>query len=276
MKIKIAEHSGFCFGVKRAIQIALKTAQQNSKAATLGPIIHNPQMVSYLEKLGIGFIDNIDDITDETIIIRSHGITSEDYKKLLDKNINIVDATCPFVKLAQEYAQKLIKEGFQLVILGEKEHPEVAALLSYIDDNAIVVESPEESFDLPADKKIGLIAQTTQREDKFERLAVQLLRKCKELYIVKTICQTTLLMQESTKDLAQNADVVIVVGGRNSANTTRLAEIAKSEKCKTYHIETAEELKEEWFKNVDTVGITAGASTPEWIINEVKKRISDM
>ena len=273
MKIKVAEHSGFCFGVKRAIQIALKTAQQNKKVATFGPIIHNPQMVSYLKKQGIGFIDDIDEITDETIIIRSHGITSDDYEKLLNKNVKLVDATCPFVKLAQEYAQKLIKEGFQLIVLGEENHPEVKALLSYVDDTAIVVENPGEHFDLPKEKKIGLIAQTTQSEDKLEKLSVKLLRKYKELYIVNTICHATLLRQGSTKELAHDVDIMIVIGGKNSANTARLAEIAKTEKCITFHIETAEELKDEWFKNIDTVGITAGASTPEWIINDVKKRI---
>ena len=276
MKIKIAENSGFCFGVKRAIQIALKTERYNHKVATLGPIIHNPQMVEHLSKRGIGLIDDIDDITEETIIIRSHGITSYDYEKLLKKKINIVDATCPFVKMAQEYAQKLTKEGFQLIVLGEKNHPEVEALLSYVDNSAIVVEDPEAHFDIPKDKKIGLIAQTTQSEDKFEKLILKLLRKCKELYIVKTICHATLLRQESTKKLAHNVDIMIVIGGKNSANTSRLAEIAKSEKCTTFHIETAEELKEKWFKNIDNVGITAGASTPEWIINGVKRKIIEI
>ncbi len=276
MKVKVAEHSGFCFGVKRAIQIALKTAQQNKKVATLGPIIHSPQMVSHLREKGIDFIEDIDDITDETIIIRSHGITSYDYEKLLNKKVNVVDATCPFVKNAQEYAKKLTIEGFQLVVLGEENHPEVAALLSYVDDSAIVVENPDSNFDLPKGKKIGLIAQTTQIEDKFEKLSVKLIRECKELYIVNTICHATLLRQESTKALAHNVDIMIVIGGKNSANTARLAEISKSENCRTYYIETSEELKDEWFKNIDTVGITAGASTPEWIINGAKKRILDM
>jgi 4-hydroxy-3-methylbut-2-enyl diphosphate reductase len=273
MKIEIAENSGFCFGVKRAIQIAINTAHQNHKVVTLGPIIHNPQMVAYLEERGLSPVDDINRITNETVIIRSHGITSQDYQRLLEKKVNIVDATCPFVKRAQDFAKRLTKEGFQLVILGEKNHPEVEALLSYVEDSAIVVTKPDEKITLQKNKKVGLIAQTTQSEDKFERLAIRLFRKCQELYVVKTICNATLLRQKATRELAKRVDIMIVIGGKNSANTARLAEIAGAEGCNTFHIEIANELKKVWFDNVNMVGVTAGASTPEWIIKEVKEKI---
>ncbi|MCD6329306.1 MAG: 4-hydroxy-3-methylbut-2-enyl diphosphate reductase [Candidatus Cloacimonetes bacterium] len=273
MKIETAKHSGFCFGVKRAIQIANETAQNNKKTITLGPIIHNPQMVEFLRKKGIHSIDDINDISDETIIIRSHGITAENYKLLLEKDLNIVDATCPFVKKAQEFAQKLTRDGYQLYILGEKNHPEVEALLSYIDDSAVVVTNPDNPFPKPTKGKVALIAQTTQSEEKFERLAKKLISLCEELHVVKTICNATILRQESTRNLAQKVDIMIVIGGKNSANTTRLAEIASAEGCRTFHIETGDELKIAWFENVDNVGITAGASTPNWIINSVKEKI---
>ncbi|HHI87380.1 MAG TPA: 4-hydroxy-3-methylbut-2-enyl diphosphate reductase, partial [Candidatus Cloacimonetes bacterium] len=154
MKIETAKHSGFCFGVKRAIQIATETAKNNKKTVTLGPIIHNPQMVESLMKKGLHSVDNIKDITDETVIIRSHGITAENYKLLVEKGLNIVDATCPFVKKAQEYAQKLTKDGYQLYILGEKDHPEVEALLSYIDDSAVVITNPDVDFKKPTQRKV--------------------------------------------------------------------------------------------------------------------------
>ena len=273
MKIETAKHSGFCFGVKRAIQIATETAKNNKKTVTLGPIIHNPQMVESLMKKGLHSVDNIKDITDETVIIRSHGITAENYKLLIEKDLNIVDATCPFVKKAQEYAQKLTKDGYQLYILGEKDHPEVEALLSYIDDSAVVITNPDVDFKKPTQRKVALIAQTTQSEEKFESLAKKLIHFSEELYVVKTICNATILRQETTRNLSQKVDIMIVIGGKNSANTTRLAEIARMEGCKTFHIETEGELKEVWFKDVDSVGISAGASTPNWIINSVKEKI---
>ncbi len=273
MKIETAKHSGFCFGVKRAIQIANETAQNNKKTITLGPIIHNPQMVEFLRKKGIHSIDDINKISDETIIIRSHGITAENYKLLVEKDLNIVDATCPFVKKAQEFAQKLTKDGYQLYILGEKDHPEVEALLSYIDDSAVVITNPDVDFKKPTQRKVALIAQTTQSEEKFEGLAKKLIHFSEELYVVKTICNATILRQETTRNLSQKVDIMIVIGGKNSANTTRLAEIARAEGCTTFHIETEGELKEVWFKDVDNVGISAGASTPNWIINSVKEKI---
>ncbi|MBL7085970.1 MAG: 4-hydroxy-3-methylbut-2-enyl diphosphate reductase [Candidatus Cloacimonetes bacterium] len=276
MKLEIAANSGFCFGVKRAIQIVQETIRQNSKVATLGPIIHNPQMVNYLKNRGLCVLDNINEITDETIIIRSHGITSYEYKKLLEKEVNIVDATCPFVKKAQKYAQKLTQEGYHLFILGEKNHPEVKALLSYVDDSATVIANPEETIKITGKRKFGLIAQTTQSEDKFERLAINLLKECEELNIIKTICNATLLRQKSTMDLSKKVDIMIVIGGKNSANTNRLAEIAKSKGCKTFHIETSNEIKKQWFDDVSKVGITAGASTPKWIIDDVKKELEKL
>jgi len=273
MKIKIASNAGFCFGVKRAIQIAEETAEKEKKVVTLGPIIHNPQMVQQLEKKGICAFDSIDDVTDETVIIRSHGITANEYRRLQDKGIHIVDATCPFVKRAQQVAEKLTKMGFSLVILGEKHHPEVEALLSYVEDSAIVVSHPDEEILLKDTRRVGLIAQTTQTEERFERLAIRLLRMSEELYIAKTICYATLQRQQATKELAREVDIMIVVGGENSANTARLAEIARAEGKPTYHIETAAELKPQWFADTDKVGITAGASTPEWIIQGVKEAI---
>lgn len=271
--IEIAEHSGFCFGVERAIQMALQALKEYENVVTLGPIIHNPQMVQYLQKKGLGCVNSIEEITDQVVIIRSHGITNENYKKLQEKNVIIIDATCPIVKKAQNFAKKLTAKDYQLVILGEKAHPEVEALLSYVDDKSIVVDNPNEKLELD-DMKIALIAQTTQSEETFELLGFKLLKMCRELHVVKTICNATKLRQEETRMIAKKVDIMFIVGGKNSANTTRLAEIARQERCESFHIETADEIHNKMFRSNQKVGICAGASTPAWIINNVKNKIN--
>lgn len=275
-KISIAEHAGFCFGVKRAIQLAFDTVKNHCPVVTLGPIIHNPQMVARLEEQGVRAVASIDEVDNATVIIRSHGITAQDYDRLKAEKLTIVDATCPFVKKAHEYGKKIIANNFRLVILGEKHHPEVEALVSYLNDTVVVVADPDEPLPFDRESKIGLIAQTTQSDAKFHRLAQRLLTMSKEVYMVNTICNATTLRQTATKKLAKNVDIMIVVGGKNSANTTRLAEIAKTEKCAVHHIETAHELNKAWFESVSHVGITAGASTPDWIIAEVEKNIKKL
>jgi len=272
MKLKIMENSGFCFGVRRAIDIAKNATKKYEKVVTLGPIIHNPQMVEYLRKKGLRYVNNISEINDEAVVIRSHGITYDDYKKLKNMDVKIVDATCPIVKKAQKFAQKLTKEGYQLVVLGDKYHPEVEALLSYVDDSCIVVADIDNDLELNNDK-VGLIAQTTQSETKFEQLAYKLISKTYELRIVRTICNATKLRQEKTAKLAKKSDLMIVVGGKNSANTTRLAEISAENGCETHHIEVANEIDFNWFKGKMKIGLTAGASTPDWIINKVKNNL---
>jgi len=275
MKIEIMENSGFCFGVRRAIDIAKEAARKYNKVVTLGPIIHNPQMVEKLQEKGLGFVSCIEEIDDryiDAVVIRSHGITLDDYKRLVEKDIDVVDATCPIVQKAQKYAQKLTKKGYQLVLLGDKNHPEVEALLSYVDDSCIVVGNIDRDININCNK-IALIAQTTQSENKFEKLAQKLISLTDELRIFRTICNATKLRQEKTAELAQKADLMLVVGGKNSANTTRLAEISQEQDCDTHHLEIADEIDHNWLENRNLIGISAGASTPDWIIDSVKNKI---
>lgn len=276
MEIFVAKSSGFCFGVKRAINTANKCATENQGGIyTLGPIIHNPQVVKKLESSHIYAKKSVDEISSGTVIIRSHGAKLGEYKAAKEKGLNIVDATCPFVKKAQDLVQLLTDEGYAVILVGEKEHPEVKGLVSYGAADIRVVESPEELKDLPRKKKIGIVAQTTVPREKLEAVVSFCLNKASEIKVFNTICNATSIRQEESGDLAKKVDLMIIVGGRNSANTRRLAEICRTIQPKTYHIEVADEIDFSWFEGVTKVGITSGASTPDWVVNEVVERISN-
>ncbi|MEK6775575.1 MAG: 4-hydroxy-3-methylbut-2-enyl diphosphate reductase [bacterium] len=277
MEIIIASHAGFCFGVKRAIKTTYDTAEKaEGEVATLGPLIHNPQVVSRLESMGVRPIENILDFDGEALIIRSHGVPASVVKTARDAGIKLVDATCPFVKKAQEYARQLKEEGCTVVIVGDKDHPEVQGLLSYAGDSALVAADHQDLEGVRKVPKIGIIAQTTTTFETFERIVRQCLRKAKEIRIYNTICDATHVRQQEAQEIARKVDLMLVVGGRNSGNTTRLAELCGLTGTRTFHIETQDEIDPFWFQDVKEVGITAGASTPEWIIEMVIERLNQI
>ena len=269
MQVILAEHLGFCYGVKRAIKIAREHADGNS--CTLGPIIHNPQMVERLKIEGVGAVDNLSDLKEGTIIIRSHGVGPEVYRQARERGLNLVDATCPHVKKAQHSAKKLVEEGRAVVIVGEKNHPEVRSIFDWSDQKAVIIETIEEADRLPECKKLGIVSQTTFSGERFNKIVARLLDKSRDIKILRTICNATDQIQSAAIALAKNVELMIVIGGRNSANTTRLAQLCEK-RCKTFHIETAAELQSEWLREVKKIGITAGASTPDWIIREVQRK----
>jgi len=271
MSVRIARNSGFCFGVKRAIKIALKTSKDNDEIVTLGPIIHNPQMVAKLESENIFKVDNIEQIKGRPTIIRSHGIKKEILEELEKNNIEIINATCPYVSKTQDYAKSLSEDGYELIILGDRNHPEVKALQSYIDKEVIIVANANELVDKQF-KKVGIISQTTRRVEDLQDLVNKLVSRCHEVRVINTICNATTIRQNSTLALAKESDVMIVVGGKNSSNTKMLAKICESF-VKTYHIEVAEEIEKEWLNDKQDIGLTAGASTPDWVIVEVYNNI---
>ncbi len=271
VKVRLAKNSGFCFGVKRAINLALEAAKNHDKIVTLGSIIHNPQMVAKLQKLGISSVKNEHEITDQATIIRSHGIPKEVFEYLKNLNIDIIDATCPYVSKTQEYGKKLSEEGYPIVIMGDDEHPEVIALKSYLKTKPIVVKNADE-LKFQKFKKVALLSQTTKNIEEFKKIMLKLLEMSEEVRVINTICNATDVRQKSTQELALQSDVMIVVGGKNSSNTKMLAKIS-GKIIQTFHIEEASELKKEWFKNKTRIGITAGASTPDWIIVEVYNKI---
>lgn len=269
MEIRIAENCGFCYGVKRAVNMAQKTSDQLERSYTLGPIIHNPQVVSNLEEHGVYAVDSLEEIPSGTVIIRSHGVGPAVYDEATDKGLKVVDATCPHVKKAQQDAKSVIDSGMSLVILGEKKHPEVISINLWAQNKGIVIGSEEEAKILPFVENRGVVVQTTFSQFKFQSIIDILEEKTRNLKVFKTICTATQERQNSAVELAKTVDLMIVVGGKNSGNTNRLAEVCRDVGCTTYHIETATELEMAWFTNVQTVGVTAGASTPDWIIKEV-------
>lgn len=275
MEIKIAENCGFCFGVKRAVQMALEAADSDRESYTLGPIIHNPQVVGKLADKGVGSVDTLQDIPEGTVIIRSHGVGPAVYEEAKCRGLDVIDATCPHVKKAQRDAASVVEEGMTLVILGEKDHPEVKSINLWSGNKAIIVETEENAKNLPIVEKMGVVVQTTFSQFKFQSIIDILETKSKNLKVFKTICTATQERQSSAVALAKEVDLMIVIGGKNSGNTTRLAEVCRDVGCTTYHIETATELQLAWFKDTQTVGVTAGASTPDWIIKEVIKTMKE-
>jgi 4-hydroxy-3-methylbut-2-en-1-yl diphosphate reductase len=273
MEIMTAKTAGFCFGVKRAIDIAFQIAKEKRKGIyTLGPIIHNPQVVDKLKEKGIIPIENIKAKKDiRALIIRTHGIPLKLSKEISSKGYEIIDATCPFVKKAQYYAKLLSEEGYQVIILGEKNHPEVKSLMSYVIDNAIVIDGKTSLPKLRS--RVGIVVQTTQPLDVLKKVLSEAIVHAKEIKVYNTICNSTALRLKETENMANKVDVMFVVGGKNSANTTQLTKLCKSLSVPTHHIETSSEIRKDWIEKANKIGITAGASTPKWIIKEVEKRI---
>ncbi len=282
MKVKTARHSGYCFGVKRALKILNGILKENqnkkTKIFTLGSIIHNSGVTSELAKKGLISARELKEIKPGSIfIIRSHGMSPKLINEIKKKSVEIIDATCPFVKKAQARAEALSKDGYFVLIIGNKNHPEVIGIKDHIlNENYMVIESKKDAEKLVDKKKIGVVVQTTQTIEKLRLITDKLLEKTKELVIYNTICNTTKKRQDLAKELAKNVDMMIVVGGKNSENTRHLMDISKKFNASTYHIENYREIKPQWFKNVKLVGISGGASTPIEDIIDVKKAVEKL
>lgn len=276
MKLLVADFAGFCYGVERAIKLATYAKENSGKDIfTLGPLIHNPQAVQALEAQGIKSIDNADGLQKgDVIVIRSHGVDPQIISDFQSKGVEVIDATCPFVKKAQQKAAELLDDGYHVVIIGEPNHPEVVGIMAYTKNRALVVSDPEQKVDLGG--KVGIVVQTTQSLQTLRAITANLLRHVSELNIHNTICDATIKRQESAKNLANKVDVMIVVGGRNSANTSRLATICEGTGTSTYQVETSKEIDRHWFDGSEKIGVTAGASTPEWILTEVLDALGEI
>ena len=278
MEIKIAEYCGFCYGVKRAVEMAEKAAADRVNGTTLGPLIHNPQFIAELEAKGIACKDDLDQFTaGETVIFRSHGVGPEVYEKAEAKQLNIIDATCPNVRMAQKKAFQAAQDGYLPIIVGEKNHPEVKSIKKWAGENAIVVEYLKDISEVPQKDKYAVIIQTTFELQKFEEILAALQKEREGEYRVeRTICLATSQRQNAAMKLAGEVDAFIVIGGRNSANTRHLYELVASKCPKAYHIETAAELEQEMFRDCIKIGITAGASTPDRLIKEAIVAMENM
>ncbi|MDD5086124.1 MAG: 4-hydroxy-3-methylbut-2-enyl diphosphate reductase [Candidatus Nanoarchaeia archaeon] len=269
MKVICAENMGFCSGVKRAVDMALK----QKDAFVLGQLIHNPQVVEMLDKKGIKEISSVDDIEKGSLIITAHGTTKSNVEKAKIKGLKIIDTTCPLVKKVQDLAKEFSSKGYDIILFGDKGHSEVKGIVSNAE-NIIVISSKEDAKNVFV-KKACLLSQTTQSIEKFNEISKVLKSNVNELKIINTICNATKKRQDSAMNIAKKVDIMIVIGGYNSANTKRLNEIC-SKITETKHIETTREIKKEWFQGKKSVGITAGASTPDFVIKEIKKKIESL
>jgi 4-hydroxy-3-methylbut-2-enyl diphosphate reductase len=276
MNIYLAKSAGFCFGVKRATQMAFDASSQHQQIHSLGPLIHSPQVVEQLEQQGVKVCNQVTEIPGGAVVVRSHGITAEELDEIEGQQLEIIDATCPFVKKAQDFAAQLSEQGYLLVLIGEADHPEVQGIFSYAKGAAVVITGADEVQSLPNNSKIGIIAQTTQPLENLQEIVSACLAKAKELRVYNTICDATTLRQREARQIAAEVDLMLVIGGYNSANTSRLARLCEEQQPCTYHIETAAQLQDEWFEGKKRVGITAGASTPGWIIDDVLQRLKQI
>ncbi len=277
MNVTVAPCAGFCFGVKRALRLAFDAAHEgDGPVVTLGPIIHNPQVVAKLSDEGLRVVDDLSDIDSGTLVVRSHGLPRTVLSAARERGFEIVDATCPFVKMAQDRAAQLEEEGYTVVVVGEQDHPEVLSITGSLSLGATVVTGPDDLVAQPLADRIGIVCQTTQPIERLKAVVAKLLETAQEVKVFDTICNATSERQVNALELADAVDVILIVGGRNSANTRRLWELCREAGSDAYHIETADELEPGWFEGKKEVGVTGGASTPQWIIDEVVRAVGAM
>jgi len=277
MEIIIAENAGLCFGVKRALELAARASEDGARPVhTLGALIHNPQEVARLEARGVHRVASLDEVPEGAVILSAHGVDPAVEAEARARGLEVIDATCPFVRRAHQHIRTLAAEGYSVVILGDPAHREVAGLAAHAEGKATIVTRASEAAALPFGRKYGLVVQTTQRPEALREVARELAERSRELRVFNTICEATVKRQESAHDLAERVDVMIVVGGRNSANTARLREICEATGTATHHLETAVELDGAWLTGASRVGVTAGASTPDWIVDEVAARLREL
>ncbi|NMB27136.1 MAG: bifunctional 4-hydroxy-3-methylbut-2-enyl diphosphate reductase/30S ribosomal protein S1 [Tissierellia bacterium] len=271
MRIYIAEHAGYCFGVKKAVDMAIETIKDSENIATysLGPLVHNYQVVNMLSKDGLKVIDKVDELDSGKIIVRAHGIPYNIQKKVEDLDLELIDCTCPFVKSVHRKVEEYNNNGYKIIIIGDREHPEVIGINGWCNNEGIIVNNEEEARKIPYYDKICIVSQTTNTLEKFECLSNILNNKGGEVKIFNTICNATNLRQKACGELAKKVDAMVVIGGYHSSNTNKLVEISNRYCNNVYHIEVSEDLPLQKLVKFNTIGITAGASTPDWIIKEV-------
>jgi len=273
MEYRLADSYGFCFGVKRAIRMA----EESPKSYTFGPLIHNPREINRLkENFDVHVEENIESFQEnERVIVRTHGIEKQKLATLNEKNVDVIDATCPFVTKPQEIVEEMSKEGYDIVIFGDAHHPEVKGVMSYCAGTPHVVMKPEELERVKLKERVAIVSQTTKKQIEFSAVVNWLIAHHKEVRVFNTICNATHYNQDAAKKLAQEVDVMLIIGGKNSSNTKQLHEIASRSCPDSYLIEGEQDIDKMWFLGKKVCGITAGASTPDWIVRDVIKTVSD-
>jgi 4-hydroxy-3-methylbut-2-enyl diphosphate reductase len=280
MQITKTEETGFCFGVKRALKTLEEAAKKHGVVETVGPVVHNQQVVDQFTRLGVKVVADPDDVKGNVAVISSHGLPPQASDKLKSRRLTIIDTTCPNVRKAQLAAKRLSEAGFWLVVFGDPAHPEVKAILGWADQQGMAtLESSDVARLDKYPKRVGILSQTTRNESDFTKfvndLTSLLLPHVQELSVLNTLCDVTRRRQAAALNLARKVDLMIVVGGRNSANTRILAEICASAGTETHHIETATEIQDSWLRHGRLVGVTSGTSIPDNVIDEVVLKLKD-
>ncbi|MEI6588019.1 MAG: 4-hydroxy-3-methylbut-2-enyl diphosphate reductase [Candidatus Moraniibacteriota bacterium] len=274
MEIIIAKHAGFCFGVRRAVDMAEKALEGGRKVYCLGSLIHNQQVIEKLEQRGLVTAKDPAEVPAGSLfLVRSHGIDPNIVKDIIAQGGEILDATCPFVRRAQMVAEKFHADGFDVVICGDPKHAEVIGINAWAGNSAKIIHDASEVSGMEFKGIVGILSQTTQKVDLLQDVVTELLKKTKHLVIENTICLDSSTKQTEVSALAKEVDIMLVIGGRNSSNTGKLVQLSEAQKTPTKHIETAFELQLEWFAGVKKVGIAAGASTAQFLIDEVVDKI---
>ncbi len=276
MEVIVADNAGFCFGVKRAIKMANDTLDSSGdRVRSLGSLIHNPQVVNSFRARGLEVVTDLDAVEPvDTIIIRSHGVGPEVKEGAVERGLKVVDTTCPFVTKAQQYAARLIGDGYKVVMIGDRHHPEVVGVIAHTGNQAIVINTVAEAEALKFIPRMGVVFQTTHAIGHVQAIVGALLKRGKEVRVFNTLCGATTSMQKTAIELSGEVEAMVIVGGRQSANTAQLAEVCRKVNPRVLQVESAEEIHEDWFRGLTRVGVSAGASTPDEVIAEVVDRIT--
>lgn len=276
MKITVARDAGYCFGVRDAVNLAYEHASKNGGVFMLGHIVHNERVVNDLAEAGTRVVDILEDVPDNTpVLFRAHGTATDIWEKAGEKGMNIVDATCPLVREIHEEVRRLEEEGRPVIIIGDHGHDEVVGIASQVKD-PIIVATPDEARGLRKMKKAGAVSQSTQTIENVQEIVNVLMTKVYDLHFVNTICFPTKRNQQQIKELAHDSDVMIIIGSFTSANSKRLTELAREINPSTYQVNSADEIDPNWFSGAKAMGISAGASTPDYLIEEVRTRIEEI
>ena len=276
MKITVAKDAGYCFGVRDAVNMAYDASDSYGEVYMLGDIVHNENVVKDLENAGAKVVESLDDVPeDKPVLLRAHGTINETLNKAKEKNLNIIDATCPLVHEIHREVKMLEDEGRKIVIIGDHGHDEVNAIADQVSNPSIVA-SKEEALKIKRTRKIGVVCQSTQMIENVQQIINTLMTRIVDIRFINTICYPTKRNHDQIKELAKSSDLMIIIGSFTSANSKRLTELAKQRNEKTYQVTCAEDLEKKWFDGIESVGISAGASTPDYLIDGVKNKINDI
>ncbi|MEX2158545.1 MAG: 4-hydroxy-3-methylbut-2-enyl diphosphate reductase [Dehalococcoidia bacterium] len=282
MEIILASEMGFCFGVRRAVEMMEEATLERGGMVSLGSVVHNPQVVGKLKERGLDVIASVDEVSNRPVAITAHGVSESVVRELESRGVPVVDTTCPIVTRSQQWAKRLVEDGFAVVVFGDPNHKEVRGVLGWAEDKAYAVPTIDAIDDLPDDmpSRVGVLSQTTETEGHFAEFVRKLLEKrmdqISELRVINTLCNATTSQQAAAEELAHKVDLMFVIGGKESANTRHLAEVAREQGVETYHVESAADIQSQWLDGHERVGVTAGASTPDATVQSVVARLREL